>query len=330
MLSFQQLALTICKRLDKRLIVKIPYINHKVTFIMKITVWLFVLFVGIDCGIAEAPLRKKFPETADLVQKFDLLMSRMAFLEDTVQQQTTKITSLEKGQQILNDQIIVLKRDNDVLLKRLLECKTDCNTNVIKNETRSKEHENSKTDFVLRLGNQNKTTHTIVDKHRSIIKNIPLTNLATNATKSRIGNRRATAAGNIAFSAFLDHDTAIGNAGVVKYNVLLSNDGNGYNTFTGVFTVPVTGVYFFTFTLNINNKFASARLVKDGQTLAATVAESIDSGSSHRHESSSNTVIVHATAGQSVWVESFYYGSSTLWSGSSYPVNTFSGFLLFS
>ena len=296
---------------------------------MEIIVWWFVLFMGIDCGKAESQ-EDKFPETADLVQKFGLLMSRVAFLEDTVQQQTTKIASMEKGQQVLKDQIMELKRDNTVLLQRMLGYKTDCNTNVIKNETKSIKHENSKTDFKFPIGGQNKTIDKTEELHRSDNKNVGSINMATTMTKTRNGNRRATASTSVAFSALLDHHISVGNGAIIKYNVVLTNEGNWYNNYTGMFTVPVTGVYLFTFTLNVDQKSALVRLMKDGQTLAAAVAESIDSDSSTRHESSSNTVIVHATTGQSVWVESFYYNSNNLWSGSSYPANTFSGFLLFS
>jgi len=226
---------------------------------MEIIVCWFVLLMGIDCEKAESPEKDKFPETADLVQKFDLLMSRVAFLEDTVQQQTTKIASLERGQQVLNNQIMKLKRDNILLLQRMLEYKTDCNTNVIKYETKSIKHENSKTDFEFLIGDQNKKIDKTAELHRSDIKNIDAINVATHLTKTRNGNRRATNSMNVAFSALLDHHIDVGNGAIIKYNFFLTNEGNWYNHYTGMFTVPVTGVYLFTFTLNINQKSASVR-----------------------------------------------------------------------
>ncbi|KAH3748124.1 hypothetical protein DPMN_182561 [Dreissena polymorpha] len=55
---------------------------------------------------------------------------------------------------------------------------------------------------------------------------------------------------NIAFSAYLTFD--LSNAGpnhIVQFGGVLLNDGHAYNAYTGVFTVPIDGVYFITASL---------------------------------------------------------------------------------
>ena len=52
----------------------------------------------------------------------------------------------------------------------------------------------------------------------------------------------------VAFSTFLDHDVDnLGADQVIVFNQVQLNDGNGYSKQTGAFTVPISGVYVFTF-----------------------------------------------------------------------------------
>ena len=58
---------------------------------------------------------------------------------------------------------------------------------------------------------------------------------------------------NVAFSAYLDHDEdGLGPKETLIFNQILLHEGNGYNNYTGVFTVPITGVYSFTFFIGKN------------------------------------------------------------------------------
>ncbi|XP_053372659.1 uncharacterized protein LOC128546289 [Mercenaria mercenaria] len=79
--------------------------------------------------------------------------------------------------------------------------------------------------------------------------------------KSSISRKfpRQTVGGGIAFTAFLDHDGDYGAGQTIAFNKIITNDGNGYNTRTGVFTCPEEGMYLFTF-------FVGERSVKDGVT----------------------------------------------------------------
>ena len=52
----------------------------------------------------------------------------------------------------------------------------------------------------------------------------------------------------IAFSAYLSHNIAhLAPGHTLKCDQIIINDGNAYSQYTGVFTVPQTGVYLLTF-----------------------------------------------------------------------------------
>jgi hypothetical protein len=60
--------------------------------------------------------------------------------------------------------------------------------------------------------------------------------------------KRQTVDGPVAFTAYLSHwenDLAIGQP--VAFDTALTNEGGFYNTKTGKFTVPLSGIYMFSF-----------------------------------------------------------------------------------
>jgi len=112
----------------------------------------------------------------------------------------------------------------------------------------------------------------------------------------------------------------------VVFNQVLINDGNGYNSLTGIFTAPVTGTYFFNFTIHVWD-LINAKLVKDGHDLVAIVAASPHDLA--KGEQNSNSVVVQLNVGQSVWAQSYFNADVTVDGYEDFRVVTFSGFLLY-
>ncbi|CAJ1085945.1 cerebellin 11 [Xyrichtys novacula] len=104
---------------------------------------------------------------------------------------------------------------------------------------------------------------------------------------------------------------------------IFSNTGNGYDNNTGVFTAPVNGLYYFSFsTYGYNTHVMGAILVKNGIRQVSTYDHPSDDGS----DSSSNSVVLRLAAGDKVHME--------LWDKGRVFDNlnghtTFSGFLIF-
>ncbi|XP_029590126.1 cerebellin-2-like [Salmo trutta] len=110
----------------------------------------------------------------------------------------------------------------------------------------------------------------------------------------------------------------------VVYKKVITNIGEAYNPDTGVFTAPVGGAYYFTFTCNVGNSGkANAALLKNGVKMVA-VYETANPKSGIYH-GGANGVTLDLVEGDKVNV--------VLWSGSSMfdnsRINMFSGYLLF-
>lgn len=113
--------------------------------------------------------------------------------------------------------------------------------------------------------------------------------------------RQISQKGPVAFSAYLDHNLEhVGEGQTIKFNQILINDGNGYNRYTGVFTAPELGVYFFTFTIHNQEHQTNARLVKDSQNIIGSVVYTKETTENNM---STNSAVINVEAGQAVWVE---------------------------
>ncbi|KAL2079175.1 hypothetical protein ACEWY4_024919 [Coilia grayii] len=92
-----------------------------------------------------------------------------------------------------------------------------------------------------------------------------------------------------------------------------------------IFTAPVKGVYFFTFTtLGINNAHSSAMLTKNGERMDATWD---GQGTGESSDTASNSVVLPLGVGDKVSTE--LYRKDMHVYDNEHSHNTFSGFLLF-
>ncbi|XP_069015015.1 complement C1q tumor necrosis factor-related protein 3-like [Embiotoca jacksoni] len=140
-------------------------------------------------------------------------------------------------------------------------------------------------------------------------------------------NISAKAAPQIAFSASLASFGEIYKGPCTDRTLIFkrvfSNIGNGYNSNTGVFTAPVSGLYYFTFaTYGYNTHTVGAILTKNDVLQISTY----DSPTADGSDSSSNAAVLQLAAGDEVHVQ--------LWENGRVFDNlnghtTFSGFLLF-
>ncbi|XP_045163775.2 uncharacterized protein LOC123528090 [Mercenaria mercenaria] len=135
----------------------------------------------------------------------------------------------------------------------------------------------------------------------------------------------------ISFSVYLDHDLTLGPHQTVKFNQVIINDGNGYNTNTGVFTCLEAGVYMFSFFIGQRSETdgvtaAYAELVINSQNMVDAVVETY-----HQYQDlqGGNTVIQRLKQGDVVWVGLMLSGHAHIEGSGSLRISTFSGVYLY-
>ncbi|CAC5362492.1 unnamed protein product [Mytilus coruscus] len=124
----------------------------------------------------------------------------------------------------------------------------------------------------------------------------------------------------IAFYAQLSQTLTIGDLQSVEYDVVRVNIGNGYDKRHGHFTAPVTGLFYFSFTvMSIPDHSVHMEIVKNGAVIGNCFADS------HGYESGTSTVITQLDKGDMVWIRHVKAeGSQPL-----HPLyNAFTGFLI--
>ena len=103
--------------------------------------------------------------------------------------------------------------------------------------------------------------------------------------------------------------------------------GDGYNSQDGIFNVPVTGVYVFTYTIYTYHHYVRTELVINGQvkTTAMTDAESAD-----EVRTATAILVISANAGDHVFVRrADTHSQCNIFSSITYVVPTFSGWILY-
>ena len=100
-----------------------------------------------------------------------------------------------------------------------------------------------------------------------------------------------------AFSAYWLADASLNTGDVVVFSKKLLDEGELYDTSTGKYSVPVSGVYYFVSTLCSNANYGAVKFVADGVRIGA-----FDFGDSSYHICSSGSAVVKLVKNAKVWL----------------------------
>ncbi|XP_060560644.1 complement C1q-like protein 2 [Ruditapes philippinarum] len=127
----------------------------------------------------------------------------------------------------------------------------------------------------------------------------------------------------IAFNAYTKSRGSYGNSQPLVFPYVLLNMGEGYDKTTGVFTAPVTGLYFFSAHIcNVNGQFMVISIIHEGIAIATTTEHE-----SNLDSCSSVSAPVMVKKGGKVSVKSSY-DKSKLMADDNYRWPSFAGVLL--
>ncbi|VDI49698.1 Hypothetical predicted protein [Mytilus galloprovincialis] len=129
----------------------------------------------------------------------------------------------------------------------------------------------------------------------------------------------------IAFHAYISKNVIPGAGERLVFDVTKANQGSGYNSNTGVFTCPKTGMYVFVWVVRMVTAEHSTELMINNSVYGSTFlrAKKGDDGSV------SGTVVAHVSKGDTVYVRnhSVYAGDGRIHTNV-HGKPTFSGWLL--
>ena len=289
--------------------------------------------------------------TGDLLEEVSVLKEKIKQQEHKIMDLTIHVTSLNK---VVEKQDIVIKRnvkENEELKSFVLEQENqishlDKHIERLKEEIPvSKQHLLTKQAKYVKTGygssevkekqiNEEEmlfnNSSAVTKRHGSKLLKDKVVVSAFDSKFGPVKQARRAVADEVAFSAYLSKPTHYVSGHTVKFDQVLTNYGNGYNKYTGVFSVPTTGVYLLTFSIAINHPYSHIK-VKLLDNNRSIVDASADPGSATKTDMGGNTVIVDLTAGQSAWLEVYdcMNVNGQMYSSNSNRYATFSGAKLF-
>ncbi|XP_061179173.1 complement C1q tumor necrosis factor-related protein 6-like [Saccostrea echinata] len=105
----------------------------------------------------------------------------------------------------------------------------------------------------------------------------------------------------IGFSVQLSQNVQLGNRQTVNYEKVITNQGDGYNRWTGHFTAPRRGLYLFSCTIMaLHNHRIHIEIMKNGKRISTLYSSTTDQ--------SSQTVVLVLNEGDSVWTRQAWSG----------------------
>ncbi|XP_072115793.1 complement C1q-like protein 2 [Mobula birostris] len=112
---------------------------------------------------------------------------------------------------------------------------------------------------------------------------------------------------------------------VLKFDDVVTNLGNYYDSSTGKFTCAVPGIYFFTYHVLMRGGDGTsmwADLCKNGQVRASAIAQDAD----QNYDYASNSVVLHLDTGDEIYIK---LDGGKAHGGNNNKYSTFSGFILY-
>ena len=132
----------------------------------------------------------------------------------------------------------------------------------------------------------------------------------------------------VGFSVYAEDEYQYPNSGeIIRFPLLMTNNGGHYDPINSMFTCPLNGTYYFTFSLYTSHlsdgERTAAYIEKDGEKFSEAYCGK--DGPDNLYTQCSTSAVIHCHLGQRVFVKNRYSGTKL------YGVanrSNFSGFLI--
>nr|XP_022300083.1 collagen alpha-1(X) chain-like [Crassostrea virginica] len=223
------------------------------------------------------------------------------------------------------------KEEMDKQLKKVLSIVEEQAQEIMTLKTRINVLETMREETEMRLASSIRETETNISH---IAKKLDEQSLTLEGQQKRLLINSINEGTAVAFYAYISKDfTHIGNGHVFVFDTVVTNRGNAYNNYSGIFTVPSSGLYAFSYSIAVagyhmsgdhDSNFGeiSVQLVRNGSPCGSIAA---DTEASYDDEMATGFAILSLDAGDIVRVVSQNSGQGTFRSNT-YEHWAFSGF----
>ena len=311
----------------------------------------------LDQGTTINDMEKKMNTIIETVhqqgKQIRAMQGRITDMETIIKKQNKVITNLEHEKEVFHDTIMGQREDMDSMEKditKIIETVQKDKDGHLMNDSKVQEGRADKNTIwrtsiipndVLTGGIRKKSKsknnaaaietddRVLADKedeyNKSNNKNVNVFHDKNGHGFNTVQKRAVNNVSHVAFSTYLTHEMAHLSVGhVIKLDQIFINDGNGYNKNTGIFSVPKSGVYLLTYSIDNTHgtHHLEVELVVDNRNMGTLLAYNYAMVTS-------KTIITHLSAGQSVWLETYAYNDANVYGASYNKFTTFSGVLLY-
>ena len=265
-------------------------------------------------------IHNKIKWPGDVITDQNETFNDTKFIGDFELKRNVEFQTVVKQEDSATNDVIKHNKTNGLGRAVKLRKFTNAQTNVVK----------GRSNFSPSNKRQGRTAN--IPQHDPVIeRNVPSKSHERTKQSKDVGLkilRQTSSEGGIAFSAYLGHQIDhLAPGHTVKCDQVILNDGGAYNSFTGAFTVPQTGVYLLTFNIDVyhDGRYEGVHLIVNNRKIVDAVA----AGNDNKDAMSGNTALIRLTQGESVWLETFFSADGELVSKSDLRLTTFSGILLY-
>ncbi|KAL4233711.1 Complement component C1q domain [Mactra antiquata] len=243
----------------------------------------------------------------------DTFEKRLLALEKVIQIQREEIDELKRENILVKSEVNYLKRENVDIKSQVNDLQQQ-----LRDYIKTESNVYQRTQETVQISDSAKEMPVNVES----IHNSTFYNTARNTRNVR---RQLNAEAPIAFYAVINGQPCIHDHEVVVFNQEITDEGNGYNPNDGIYIVPTSGLYVFTWTTASRDDWYVSELVINGVGKAHAFT---DTGNEPNVSQATGIAIIRVATGDHVFVRKVI-GRGCDIHDAQYRLTSFSGWLLY-